>query len=153
MGEIGEQAGGPVEAGATQEGGGKIMRAVLGELGIDARWLDREHAEHAFMFASSYIKPDSYALNPATVSNIDLHLVTSRSVAHAWVKERFPTEGTTQLIYGRDEVCVLDSSVFVERWQDIFVPGRDDAIVLHNLSRAVLFYCHEDEIEIGERCA
>jgi hypothetical protein len=42
---------------------------------------------------------------------------------------------------------------FLAKWQDIFVPARDDAIVLHNLGAGVLFYCHEEELEYGHRKA
>lgn len=34
---------------------------------------------------------------------------------------------------------------------NLFVPGRDDAIVLHNLTGAALFICHESALEFGYR--
>src|SRR3546814_5709962 len=37
MGKIGEQAGGPVDAGAAQEAGGEIGGAMLGQGRVDAR--------------------------------------------------------------------------------------------------------------------
>jgi hypothetical protein len=35
--KVGEQAGGPIEAGIAQEAGGKVTSAMLGELRVDAR--------------------------------------------------------------------------------------------------------------------
>jgi len=121
------------------------------ELGLAARWLDEEHARHAYEFALHYSHKTRYGLNPATVSDIERHVIESDSVAQAWLDARWPYTGTVQIVYGGDDVCVIDAKDFLAQWKNIFTPSRDDAIALHNLSNAVLFYCHEDELEVGCR--
>jgi hypothetical protein len=61
------------------------------------------------------------------------------------------TAGTVQVVYGPDAVFVVDAEALRKNWLNIFVPGRGDAVVLHNLSEAVLFICHERELEFGYR--
>ncbi|MCH1924847.1 hypothetical protein L6232_08310 [Shewanella sp. C31] len=40
---------------------------------------------------------------------------------------------------------------FLLHWTELFMPSRDDAIVLHNPSRTVMCYCHDQILSIGER--
>jgi hypothetical protein len=121
--------------------------------GIGARWLDAEKAAHAYEYASQYVSPVRYGLRETSVRDIESHAVSSEAVAKAWVNERMPAAGTVQIVYGRDEVCVIDAEALRKNWLNIFVPGRDDAVVLHNISEAVLFICHEGELEFGHRTA
>ncbi|MBC3881592.1 hypothetical protein H8K35_08165 [Undibacterium sp. LX40W] len=120
---------------------------------MQARWLDAERAKHAYDFALQFGHKNRYGLNESTVSEIERHLIESQSVAKAWLKSRMLESGTVQIIYGDEEVCVIEAKDFIEKWNDIFMAARDDAIVLHNLNRTVLFYCHEEEFEIGQRNA
>lgn len=121
------------------------------ELGVAARWLEREKAAHAYAFALKYASSKRYGLNDTTVANAERLEISSYSVADSWLKQRLPRSGTVQVVYGEDEVCVVEAQDFLENWQEIFTPSRDDAIVLHNLEPVVLFYCHEEELEIGRR--
>lgn len=120
-------------------------------LGLATRWLDEAHARHAYEFALCYSSDARYGLNPSTVSCIERHIIESDSVATAWIKARWPDTGTVQILYGSEEVCLIDANDFLAQWKNIFVPSRDDAFVLHNLSNAVLFYNHEEELEVGFR--
>lgn len=120
-------------------------------LGLDARWLEHERASNAYAFALKYSHPRRYGLNEGTVANIELHVIGSNTVAENWLKERLSAEGTVQVVYGDAEVCVLSAASFLRSWQSIFVPGRDDAVILHNVVDTVVFYCHEGELELGRR--
>jgi len=121
------------------------------ELGLAARWLDLEHARHAYRFALQFSNKKRYGLDESTVDDIERHLIESPSVSHAWLKARVAAEGSVQIVYGEDQVCVIETKDFLDQWQNIFLPARDDAIVLHNLNRMVIFYCHEEELEVGLR--
>ncbi len=124
------------------------------ELGVPVRWLDDEHALNAFTYASTFYSTERFGerlLSVETVGEIERHVVRSATVAYQWLRDRFPSEGTVQVLFGKREVAVLDAKVFLSTWQDLFLPGRDDAIVLHNVENHVGFYWHEDELEVGRR--
>ena len=118
---------------------------------LSARWLDASRAKHAYDYALQFSAKHRYGLNEATVAGIEHIDMTSYAVADAWLKDRVSAEGTVQVVYGDDEVCILPAAEFIAKWQDIFLPARDDAIVLHNAGPGVLFYCHEEELEFGLR--
>lgn len=121
------------------------------QAGIAACWLTSVKASHAYEYALRYSDPARYGLHKERVSEIECLTISNYSAADAWLKARFPQDGTVQVVYGESEVAVLDTHRFLEQWLNILGPGRDDAIVLHNLSATVMFYCHEDEIEVGQR--
>lgn len=123
------------------------------ESGLAARWLDAEHAKNAYDYALKFSAKSHYGLCESTVDQIERLDIDSYTVADAWLRGRLPAEGTVQVVYGGEEVCVIPSAEFLAKWQDIFLPARDDAIVLHNLGTGVLFYCHEEELEYGYRRA
>jgi len=121
------------------------------ELGLDARWLTEERAKNAYAHALQFSDNKRYGLNEQTTDKIERHIIESRSIADAWLKTRLRAEGTLQVVYGPDDVCVVDAAAFLNCWQDVFVPARDDAIILHNIDKTVFFYCHEEELEVGTR--
>ena len=121
------------------------------ELGIQVRWLEPEHAKNAFEFAMAHCSKSPFGLSERKVSNIIKHKASSDAVATAWLEENFVSDGTVQIIYDAKDVCVASATDLLTHWNEIFLPARDDALVLHNLSRLILFYCHEEVIEIGER--
>lgn len=121
------------------------------QLGVDVRWLDTIKAQHAYNYALKYSSQRRYGLNEASVTNIQRLIIESYSVADAWLKANLPAEGTLQVVYSKDEVCVIDAIEFLEHWPELFAPSRDDAIIIHNLHPTILFYCHEEELEVGQR--
>jgi len=121
------------------------------ELGINARWLSSPKAENAYRYALAFSSTERYGLNPSTVANVDRLVIESHAMASEWLKNRVSATGTVQIVYSETEVCVIDASAFLAQWQQIFVPARDDAIILHNLEPTVAFYCHEEELEVGRR--
>ena len=120
-------------------------------LGLKARWLTEERAKNAYAHALQFSSNKRYGLNEQTTDNVERHIIESRSIADAWLRARMRAEGTLQVVYGPDNVCVLDAAAFLSCWQDVFVPSRDDAIILHNIEKTVFFYCHEEELEAGTR--
>lgn len=131
----------------------KLRESEYLENGLAARWLDTAHARNAYIYALQFSSRSHYGLCESTVDQIEHLNIESYTVADAWLKHRLSPEGTVQVVYGDDEVCVIPAAEFLAKWQDIFVPARDDAIVLHNLGGGVLFYCHEEEFEYGKRKA
>lgn len=122
-------------------------------LGLEARWLDKAHAKNAYRYAAQFTSNEKYGLNETVVKNIERLKIESYSVAEHWISHRISSAGTVQVVYSDSEVCVINAAAFISNWKDIFCPARDDAIILHNTSHTVLFYCHEEELEIGERNA
>jgi hypothetical protein len=120
-------------------------------LGLDARWLTEERAKNAYAHALQFSDNKRYGLNDQTTDNIERHVIESRSVADAWLRTRVRAGGTLQVVYGPDHVCVVDAAAFLNCWQDVFTPARDDAIILHNIDKTIFFYCHEEELEVGTR--
>lgn len=130
-----------------------LRQSEYSENRLSAHWLDKARAKNAYDYALQFSAKTHYGLSSTTVSQIEHLDIESYSVADAWLKDRISAEGTVQIVYGDDDVCVLPANEFLAKWQDIFVPARDDAVVLHNLSPDVLFYCHEEELEYGQRKA
>lgn len=108
-------------------------------------------AKHAYEYALNFSSTKRYGLNEETVSAIDRIVIESYSVADQWLKNRINSEGTIQIVYSDTEACVVEAEKFLQNWKDLFVPSRDDAVVFHNLERTVLFYCHEEKLEVGQR--
>ncbi|GAB2889237.1 hypothetical protein ACCI51_18980 [Microbulbifer echini] len=126
-------------------------RQQIEELNLGERWLGAEHAQSAYDFALKYSATDRYGLNTDTVSSIDRLEIESASVAKNWLSDRLDSVGSVQVVLNENEVFVVQSDRFLESWQDIFMPARDDAMIIHNNSKIIVFYCHEDELEIGVR--
>jgi len=120
-------------------------------LGFGTRWLTPERSKNAYQFALPYTHSKRYGLNEDTVEDIQRLEISDHAQAKRWLSDRFLVEGTVQIVFGDDEVCVIDADKFIASWDQIFVPSRDDAVVLHNLNNQVLFYCHEEELEFGYR--
>jgi hypothetical protein len=128
-----------------------MYEAEYSQARIQARWLEPTKAQHAYAYALRYSHPKRLGLNEQTVEGIDRLVIESYAVAKRWLAARLPAVGTVQVVYSESNVAVLNAIEFAARWHEIFVPARDDAVVLHNDSATVLFYCHEEELEIGQR--
>jgi hypothetical protein len=121
------------------------------QLGVDARWFSQPKAQNAYDYALKYSSKKRYGLSAESISNIERLEIHSYRVANEWLKERLPNQGTVQIVYSESEVCVVSAEEFLAHWFEIFVPARDDAVIIHNLSTEVFFYCHEEELEFGFR--
>ncbi len=125
--------------------------AEINKLNLDVRWLEPEKAKNAYQYALKFSSTQHYGLNPETVKEIVKLEKYQDSVAKEWVKDRFNTNGTVQVVLSDALVFVIPTDQFVENWQEMFLPSRDDAIILHNTDKTVMFLCHEEEIEFGQR--
>ncbi len=121
------------------------------ECGVTARWLELEKAKNAYEYALQYSSNQRYGLNEKTVSNITPYAIQNDQAAKIWLKEQFPNSGTVQIVHGREAVCVVDTEQFLDNWNHLFMPGRDDVLILHNTSDVIAFYYHEEILEIGQR--
>ncbi|AWF80339.1 hypothetical protein BTJ40_05685 [Microbulbifer sp. A4B17] len=129
----------------------KYRKAEIERLNLSVRWLNSKHAKNAYDFAAKYSATDFYGLNSEVVESIFKLEIESDSIADAWLKSNFNTVGTVQGVFSENEVFILATNIFLDAWQDIFTPTKDDAMVLHNNSNTVLFYSHEHVLEIGQR--
>ncbi len=119
--------------------------------GFDARWLDRDKAKKTYRYALKFSATDRYGLSRETVADIQAHTIESENVAQEWVKRRVNPSGKVHVVFGPDEVAVVEARLLIDRWHDMFLPGRDDVLVLHAEDDSVLLYCHEEELEYGRR--
>lgn len=120
----------------------------------DIVWLNAEGAGRAYHLVHLHDSKTYLGLDVNTVASIE-RLVFGNDVAIAtsWLRARVPGIQQVVVVFGEDD-CFLCSSVFlVENWSDIFVPSRDDAIVYSNDTPLILFYCHENAYEVGQRMA
>ncbi|MCC7698299.1 hypothetical protein [Janthinobacterium sp. EB271-G4-7A] len=118
----------------------------------DIAWLNAEDARRAYEVAGLHDSKTHLGLNINTVDSIE-RLVFGNDVATAtkWLRARMPGTQQVVVVFGEDE-CFLCSSVFlVENWSDIFIPSRDDAMIYSHDTPLILFYCHENEFEVGQR--
>ena len=128
-------------------------KSKIKELKLDTRWLEKSKAKNAYDFAMKFSSTKRYGLNEETVSSIEQLIIDSDSIAKQWLSERLDGNGTVQVVYSSEEVFIIPTKQFLDNWQQIFLPARDDALIVHNLNKQVVFYCHEEELEIGERNA
>jgi hypothetical protein len=68
--------------------------------------------------------------------------------ARQWLAERVG-DGELLLVFAKDEVFRMPASLFLDHWQDMLCPSRDDAVILPVGRGWALFYCHEDEFEFA----
>ena len=121
------------------------------DLALEERWLDEKRAQNAYDYALKYSGKIEIGLNEETVYNIEKHIVSSESVAQAWVRQRLSNKGTVQIVYSPHEVCIVNAEDFLAKWISIFAPSRDDAMIIHNADTSVMFYYHEEWLYVGHR--
>ncbi|WP_456127301.1 hypothetical protein [Janthinobacterium lividum] len=115
-------------------------------------WLNAEDARRAYEVACLHDSKTHFGLNVNTVGSIE-RLVFGNDVATAtkWLRARMPGTQQIVVVFGEDECFVCSSVFLIENWSDIFVPSRDDAMIYSNGTPLILFYCHENEFEVGQR--
>lgn len=120
----------------------------------DIVWLDAESAGRAYHLVRLHDSKTHLGLDVNTVGSIErLAFGNDVAIATSWLRARVPGIQQVVVVFGEDD-CFLCSSVFlVENWSDIFVPSRDDAMVYSNDTPLILFYCHGNAYEAGQRMA
>ena len=120
----------------------------------DIVWLDAKGARHAYHLVGLHDSKTHLGLDVNTVGSIErLAFGNDVAIATRWLRARVPGIQQVVVVFGEDD-CFLCSRVFlVENWSDIVVPSRDDAMVYSNDTPLILFYCHENAYEVGQRMA
>jgi hypothetical protein len=123
----------------------------MAHFGDRLAWLSESEATSAYECALRFASKSHYGLDPATVAGIEkLDVDDVGPAAREWLSDRLGA-GSILVVFGKRQVCRMDNSFFVENWQDLLAPSRDDAVILQDEGTGVLFYCHEDEFEFGQR--
>ena len=126
-------------------------RNELAVFGSEITWLPDAEALTAFRRAWDCSSSTRYGLNDEAFSSIDrLDVNDPGPEAREWLAQRVGGgDDPLLLVFGKDEVCMVRAAFFRDRWQDLFCPSRDDAVVLPEGGGWALFYCHEDEFEFA----
>lgn len=125
-----------------------IRRNQMAHFGGSIAWLDGVSAEAAYEQWIAYSSNDRYGLDDERVAAIEHADADDDHVIEKWLKER--CEGNiVRVIFGRDAVFVASIDFFLKNWRDIFCPSRDDALIINEENKWIMFYCHEDEFEFG----
>jgi hypothetical protein len=115
-------------------------------------WLAVDAAGSDFSVAIKATSDEHYGLNEhiwEIVERWDIEFVgeeetRSRLAAHVLDSE-------VVVFFGPQDVCRMSRETFLMHWQDMFMPSRDDVVIMPTSSAWCLFYCHEDEFEVGRR--
>ena len=124
-------------------------RDELSAFGAEVAWLNRAASLTAFRRAQESISKSRYGLNEAVIAAIErLDVDQPGPEARQWLSERVGIgDDPLLLVFGEDDVCEVRTSFFLDSWQDLFCPSRDDVVILPAECGWVLFYSHEDEFE------
>ncbi|USX23114.1 hypothetical protein NHH82_13530 [Oxalobacteraceae bacterium OTU3REALA1] len=118
----------------------------------DISWLDASEARQAYDLVGLYDSKSHYGLNAQAVGSVErLEFDEDVSTATDWLRPRISGVQELIVVFGRDDCFRCSGNFFVENWSDIFVPARDDAMAYSPESSIILFYCHENEFEVGQR--
>lgn len=118
----------------------------------DIAWLDAGDARRAYDLVRLYDSKTHLGLNANTVSSVErLEFGYDITTATEWLRARMPNIQEVVVVFGGDDCFQCSSSFFVKNWPDIFVPSRDDAMVYFSECLLIVFYCHENEFEVGQR--
>ena len=121
----------------------------LAAFGSDVVPLNETDAIAAYGRANKCSSRTRYGLDETAFKQIDRMDVEDAGLdARRWLGERL--SGDLLLVYSRDAVFRVPASLFIDAWQDMFCPSRDDVMILPVDGRWALFYCHEDEFEFAQ---
>ncbi len=117
----------------------------------DIAWLDAGDASRAYDLVRLYDSKTHLGLNVNIVGSVErLEFGDNIPTATEWLRNRMSGQEVV-VVFGEDDCFKCSSAFFVENWPDIFVPSRDDAMVYSIESPLIVFYCHENEFEVGQR--
>lgn len=118
----------------------------------DISWLDAAEARRAYELVRLYDSKSHLGLSMQTVGAVErLEFGEDIATATNWLRARIPSSQELVVVLGGDECFRCSSDFFIGNWSDFFVPSRDDAIVYSPENPIILFYCHENEFEVGQR--
>jgi hypothetical protein len=126
-------------------------RSEMVSFGPGVAPLDGPEANAAYERAVGLCSRTRYGLDERAFGVIERLKVDEPSVPPGeWLAKRVG-EGELLLVFGRDDAFRVSASLFLGRWQDMFLPSRDDVVILPCGGEWVLFYSHEDEFEFAQR--
>lgn len=123
-------------------------RTELAAFGTEVVPLDDCDAISAYEQAMKLCSRRGYGLNETVFPTIERLDVEKPKEAQTWLTERV-CGGDLLLVFGRDDVFRIPASLFLDRWQDIFCPSRDDVMIVPVTGGWAAFYSHEDEFEFA----
>jgi hypothetical protein len=115
-------------------------------------WLPQEQARPAFERANAGTARDRYGLDECVWEILDHWDVEKIGLSATRIKlAQHALDEAFLLFFSRDDICRVPRGLFLDEWQNMFGPSRDDVIVMPEAGAWCLFYCHEDEFEAGRR--
>lgn len=121
----------------------------LSGIGPEVVQLDRQDAAATYHQAVTLCSRTRHGLNETRFSAVErLKVEGSEAAARAWLAERIGS-GELLLVFGLEDVVRVPSTLFLDHWQDMFCPSRDDVVIVPVVGEWALFYCHEDEFEFA----
>ncbi|MBX3739235.1 MAG: hypothetical protein KF715_21285 [Candidatus Didemnitutus sp.] len=126
----------------------------LARFSTSLSWLPEDKAQRTFARANATTSRGRYGLNESVwdirerwdVEKIGASATRAKLASYARDEEFF-------LCFGSHDVCRISRIAFLDHWQDMFAPSRDDVVVMPDSEEWCLFYCHEDEFEAGRKKA
>lgn len=124
--------------------------AMHGDLVV---WLSDAEAVMVYAEAYACLSRSHYGLDSATIGGIErLDVDSDPPEAADWLSKRCgPMDRELRLVFDRSEVCAVTAGFFIANWRDLMMPSRDDVVILPTQATWVLYYCHEDVFEFGQR--
>lgn len=118
----------------------------------DIVWLDAESARCAYDLVCLYDAKTHLGLNGNTVASVE-RFERADDVASAtrWLRARVKGVQQFVVVLGTDECFLCGSGFLLDNWSNIFIASRDDAMVYSKDTAFILFYCHENQFEVGQR--
>jgi hypothetical protein len=119
--------------------------------GFEVTWLEKADASKFYELAMDCSSRTYYGLNPDFFDPLErLSAIDCGPEVREWLSERVGSgEESLVLVFGKEDACIVRASFFLDRWQDLICPSRDDVIILPLSGGWKLCYCHEDEFEFS----
>ena len=127
----------------------------LNEFSEEIIWLSSNDAYEKYVEALNYCSKSKYGLNELSISDIELFNIESDASeleVSPWLVNKIGHSSQELLIaYSEVNVAELSTVFFIQNWRELFLPARDDVIILPKSDKWIMFYCHEDFFEFGLR--
>jgi hypothetical protein len=118
----------------------------------DIVWLDAGAARRAYDLVGLHDSKTHSGLDGNTVGSVErFEFEVDVASATRWLRARVPEAQQLVVVFGEDACFSCSSVFFIENWPDIFIPSRDDAMAYSRDTPLILFYCHENIFELGQR--
>jgi hypothetical protein len=122
-------------------------RHDLSDFGDRIDWLSEPDAAGVYRLGMPFMSRERYGLDSVKVNGIEKLNVDEDGPGHsAWLASRLGRGDAILLVsYEPKEARRVRTAFFVEHWGNHFNPFSDDVIILQELGKWILYYCHEDE--------